>query len=534
FASLFAFVFLRCCSSFGSATTAAGGAGAAGGTGVACFSFLRSSFGFRTAAPILEALESHGGNESAALMRVLDRMPKRKDRIRTIRLLYEKDHPVLPALSLDTETVNSLSPFLAYSRTREVRQQVLRATGPARGGALAAILASPRPTLDEKERALRTLGGAWPEAVVQGGERVIREIERLAVRDPGLAAFKDPALWSFDLDSPLGLDVLSLLPGAQARRSLERAASEAALESLMRRQDRVLSLPVLDRLSRREGADSVRLEAEKALIELSAPGALAIMQRRLSAGGGLTALAPVLSRAPLALQAFRRIAAGDGPLPDVAAALFGFYRHAPSEFTRLLSMEEPSGVRRVYSTLALSGDPVRLPVLIDLAVYGKPAGASRRGAFRALAETDLRAFAARLHRTAGDKDRRIRFETAVALVPTGEAWAARLLVAELDAEAPAELAAAGRALRRLPAESMKPLLDPMVWDGTANGFAIGLLLDLAEEEALEVDSRFRGRVWEVLSRLSDEDPLALIAASRLDWAEAAKAVGRHLDRLSGS
>lgn len=147
---------------------------------------------------------------------------------------------------------------------------------------------------------------------------------------------------------------------------------------------------------------------------------------------------------------------------------------------------------------------------------------TRRVAFFALAEADLTDFSSRLHRIAGDVDRRIRFATAVALVPSGEPWAVRLLVAEMDEERPAEVLAARRALDRLPSRQARRLLEEMVRDGTANPFAVDLLIDLPGVGKL--DEPLRQRVWDTVSTRIDSSSYARLVASKLDSAEAARRV----------
>ncbi|MCP5111585.1 MAG: HEAT repeat domain-containing protein [bacterium] len=227
--------------------------------------------------------------------------------------------------------------------------------------------------------------------------------------------------------------------------------------------------------------------------------------------------------APLAIEAFRYLAGGEGPRPDVLASLFAYHQLKPAEFLPLLSLTEPVAHRRILGVAALSGNPARMPLLVDLAVHSKNAD-TRRGALYALAGADLEGFSSRLHRAAGDADRRIRFHTAVALVPSGEPWAVRLLVAEMDEERSEETQAARRSLGRLPSSEARRLLEEMVWDGTANLFAVEVLIDLTAASGGIFDDMIRRRIWELISNHLDSRPVARRIASRLDWAEAARDV----------
>ncbi len=191
------------------------------------------NWSFRASVPVLEALHRGDGEKARAAIRVVHGISERTGRLRALRLLAELDSPLfnqLPLDDMDSYWVNPLHPYLARSQYRRTRDFVLSATGGARGSALAALLVSPRTTLNEKERAIRVLGDAWPDAVRVGGKAVIGELDRLALRDPSLAVYRDTELWPSKLDSPAMLDTLALLPGAQARLALEQVGTVAAIE----------------------------------------------------------------------------------------------------------------------------------------------------------------------------------------------------------------------------------------------------------------------------------------------------------------
>jgi hypothetical protein len=165
-----------------------------------------------------------------------------------------------------------------------------------------------------------------------------------------------------------------------------------------------------------------------------------------------------------------------------------------------------------------------LPVLVDLAANHQDED-SRQIAFRALAEQDIHPFAERLHRSAGDSERRIRFAAATALVPTGEAWAMRLLVSEMDRDVQGETLAARRSIDRLPEIEARRLLEEMFWDGTGTPFTTDILFGLIGE----VSERIEQRAWELVSSRTN-DPYALLVAAQLDFPEAAQSVISHLEK----
>ena len=121
--------------------------------------------------------------------------------------------------------------------------------------------------------------------------------------------------------------------------------------------------------------------------------------------------------------------------------------------------------------------------------------------------------------------RLVRFRTAAALTPTGQPWALRLLIAELDEEVPAERRRAEHALKRLEAKEALRLLAASVLDGTASPFAVKLYLELSGN----VTSVAREQIWQILApHVARFDRRALLAAARLDHPEASSAVRRFL------
>ena len=93
------------------------------------------------------------------------------------------------------------SPYLARSRYRRTRDFALSATGDARGPALAALLVSPKTTLDEKEKAVRALAEAWPDAVRLGGKPVIRELKMSIPVESRFSLWPKPISLTFPLGS---------------------------------------------------------------------------------------------------------------------------------------------------------------------------------------------------------------------------------------------------------------------------------------------------------------------------------------------
>jgi HEAT repeat protein len=482
----------------------------------------KSIWSFAAARSLMEVLDGPVEADEASILSVVNRFATAGDRLEALRFLAERDSPVLAAAHMASSEINALYPYLARSRLREVRALVLGAKGEVQGEALAALLLCPRATPDEKEEAANTLGDAWLEAIARGGPPVIAELDKLTLGDSRARAYREPALWPAQFDTPNWLEVLGMLRGPEARKALERVGSAVAIETLMRREDRLHSLAAIQRLKREGSAEVVR-QAEVAILAMGAPGSLAVMQRALARPEGLRSLVPALARGPLATEAFKHLARGRDARPDVVVALSSFFQLSPSDFFSLVSVPEPAARRRVYAALALSGAPPSLPVLVDLAVNGEDE-VSRRIALRALADEDIRSFAAGLHRSAGDTDRRIRFAAALALVPTGETWAMRLLVSEMDQQSHQEVVAARRAIDRLPQDRARGLLGEMFWDGTGGPFANDLFFELGGE----ISERRQRPAWERISS-ELENPYALLVAARLDVPEAAKAVISHLE-----
>ena len=273
------------------------------------------------------------------------------------------------------------------------------------------------------------------------------------------------------------------------------------------RSDTVRSLPTLTTL-RDAAEETVRVAAAIELLRLGAPGFID----------------------PEFVQRFvRRLGEIDGRDPDALVAMLQFHELHPRRFLRWLEANDDSLRERAHFVMALSGDASRLPLLVGLAVTG--GGVSRDAAFRGLFEVDLGGFDQRLHRLAGDPERDVRFQTAVALVPVGEAWALRLLMAELDDTSPYERLRARRALERLPMDDAIELLETLVSDGTATPFAVELYLSYRALEAGRELGSSRERVWQIFApHVASGDPTALLAAARLGYREARSAVGRYLER----
>jgi hypothetical protein len=399
-----------------------------------------------------------------------------------------------------------------------VRSLVRRADGEAQGPALAAVLLSPRATPAEKEEAAKSLGAAWPDAVARGGSRVIEELDGLMLSDSLAKAYRDPSSWPEVLEVPAMLDALEWLPGPDARRALEDVGSVAAIEKMMKRGDRLLSISALGRM-RRRGHPEVRDAAEVALLDLTAPGNLAIMQRHFARPESLRALVPALAHAPRATEAFESVSSGEESRPDVLAALFAFDRFHPTEFGSLLSVEETTAHRRIHAAMTLSVRGERLPLVVDLAL-NDPSKAMRLMAFRAMSEVDLGTFAPRIHRSTGDDDPDIRRAAAMALTPTGDDKAFRVLAAEMDLQSTRDRSAFRRALRLLPPDESRRLLEAMFWEETGNSFTGYLYYSLIGG----FPASEHKRVWPRLSWQIEESPFILFMAAGLDLPEAARAV----------
>ncbi len=458
---------------------------------------------FRGAWAVIEALDMEVEADRIALRRVVEGIGDSGDRLRVLRNMAQTDRSLLPTLAIHNDEVNDLYGYLARSSHPRLRELVLKSGGDARGPALAALLVSPRATRDEKENALSVLGDSWPEAVMAGGAAVIEALEEK---------------WKHELDSSLSLEVLSLIPGAEALRHIEEVGTAEAIVHLMKREDCLLSLPALERL-KQQGDGRARDAAETALLLLGAPGNTTIMKRRLLEPETLFGVMPALAEAPLANEAFRRLAGGEGRRPDVQAALCAYYSTNPAELASLLDLEDGNARRRASSAMALTERRARLPLLIDMAV-NEAQVETRLAVLLGLADGKLGRFGARLHKIAGDPDRRIRFVTALVLTMNGEDWALRLLLSEMDSSRRTERRLVRRVIEHLPEDDALGRLEDLFMDGTAGPYAIDLFFDRAEAltDAHEV------RAWELVRARMDDDPFALRVAARLDDRNAAHAV----------
>lgn len=462
---------------------------------------------FRSALAVIEALDVESERERAALRRVVAGIVDSRDRLRVLWSLAQADSSLLTTLTIRDQEISKLYGYFARSSHRKLRELVLMAGANARGPALAALIVSPQVTRDERVRALEVLRDAWPEAVLAGGTAVVEELE---------------PIWQQELGSPLGLDVLALLPGAEARRRIEEIGTAEAIKYLMKREDRLLALPAFVRL-KRNGDNRIRDAAETALLRLGAPGDSAIMRRRLSEPETLRGVMPALDRAPLASEAFGRLVASVSRRPDVQAALYAYCENRPFELASLLDLVEANARHRILSAMALTDRPSRLPVLIDAAI-NEAQVETRLAVLRGLAEGKLGRFAARLHKIAGDRDRRVRFALAVALAPNGEEWALRLLLSEMDSSRRQERRLVRRVIEHLPGDDARARLEALFMDGTAGPYAIDLFFDRAEA----VTDAQEERAWELVQSRLDDDSFALRVAARLDDREAGRAVLEHL------
>jgi len=480
---------------------------------------LERSWSLPATVTLLDALGENDGAEAGRLLRGLD---DERDRLRAVRFLAEKDRVLLLEASVTESEANALALFFARSSFFSVRELVLQATGEARGPALAALLLSSQATLAEKEGAARELGDAWWVAVAEGGPRALEELNRLALRSPELAPEERLSSVVERLPDPRAIAALAILPGARARQALLDARQPEAIEALMRRRDRALAIAGLALLGR-EARGELQAAAERALVSLSAPGSAALIQTKLGSPEMLRPLLPVLASVPAAREALAALADAPDPAPELTAAFFDFYQKDPRGFLPLLGAKGVAALERYYAILALAGDRARLPVLLEEAANA-PTASRRAMAFRALAEADLEGFASRLHRLAGHADRRVRFETAIALAPSGEPWAIRLLAAELDESDERQVRRAWGALARGPAGAVRPLLEDLVSEGTATAFSILFLLDLWAGEPSLPPRALRIRAWQVLAPQVEKNPLALLAASRLSVPPAVRSV----------
>jgi hypothetical protein len=391
-----------------------------------------------------------------------------------------------------------------------------------RGRALAAVVLSTTAGIEEKRFALSTMRDVWEEALALPAPGLAEAMIELAGERETLElveATTDPA-------------TLAALPLPEARLRLEELGTAEAIESLMKRPDRFASLPFLERARRSSDPNAARA-ADLALLSLGAPGATAFVRRELAAGTDLEDLLRPVSLAPidpaLILDVVRGPAGWDSPSPAGFAALVSFQERYPASFFAFLSGlsglagKDGSLAERAQVALSLSKDSRRIPLLVDIAAGGTESSwRSREAAFAALAEADLGPFAARLHRLAGDPDRAIRFRAAAALVPAGEAWPLRLLLASIDESSPRERRAARGAVERLTPERAVSLLGDLVSDQTAGSFGVVLFLDLG-------GTANHAALWTIVEddALSGGDT-ALLAASRLEDPRAIRCVTRFL------
>lgn len=483
---------------------------------------LAGNLGLAIEVPLDVALASTGSELDARDPARFDRDLREMDpasRFRLVRSLAARDDEALIRLALDGATLGRLSGYLARSRYPVVRSRLVEATV-YRGRALAAWLLSPRASEEEKRRAALAMRDAWVEALGA----------------PGVYARLASLLGPETLVERAPTKALGAVPLASARARLETLARDehdpAAVRILMTRDDRVLSLPVLYALER-DASPEVRVEAERALLALGAAGSSLIVKtgnRSLD-----PELIPLLLRSTAAdepvLRLVRELASEPAASPDGLAALYALSARRPDLFIRFLDAGPEPLTKRFHFVLSLAGDEERIPLLVDLAVTESPR-ASREAAFIGLTEVDLGLFDKRLHRLAGHPERGIRFRAACALAPSGEPWVLRLLLADLDEQAPDERRLARRALARTDPRALRALLTAMVRDETASAFAVNFLLDLDGREGADRERALERAMWE---RLQDgveaRRPLALEAASRLSDRHARAAVSAYLEGL---
>jgi len=440
-------------------------------------------------------------------------------RYRAIRSLAERDHPALLGLPVSRDQVDRLYPFLARSSRRSIRDRVRRAER-ERGRALASLLLSPAPEDAEKREALRAMPDAWAGAIASAGPGVFETMSALLPRED-----LERILFEAEVDES-SLDAFAIVPLPEARLRLESMGTPEAVERLQRRSDRVLSVPALARL-RREGEPRAARSAGLALFALGAPGASAWLRVELLDPADptpvLLALVAASAEPSIAVDLARRAASDPSPSPAGFAALVRLHELAPRALAALASTGPEALADRAYLAMSLTGDRRALPLLIDLAVGSVPGASreSRDAAFAALAEAELGSFATRLHRLAGDPDREVRLGAAAALVPSGEPWTLRLLLGNLDPTSARERAVARGAVRRLPRERARELLQEMIEDGTARSFGVLLYLELAEESDVRRNRPLQAKLFRALA---DEaragEATAVLAASRLSHPEA--------------
>jgi len=444
-------------------------------------------------------------------------------RYRAIRWLAEQDHQAFLGLPVSRDHVDRLYPFFARSSRRSIRDRVRRAER-ERGRALASLLLSPTPDDAEKREALLAMPDAWAGAIASAGPGVFEIMSALALRED-LERF----LFEAEVDESF-LDALAIVPLPEARLRLEAMGTPEAVKRLLRRPDRVLSVPALSRL-RLQGEPLAARSAGLALLSLGAPGASAWLRVELLDPSDPTAVLLALiagaAEPSIAVDLARRAASDTSPSPAGFAALVRLHELAPGALATFASTGPEALTDRAYLAMSLTGDRRFLPLFIDLAVGSVPgvSRASRDAAFAALLEAELGPFATRLHRLAGDPDREVRLGAAAALVPSGESWTLRLLLGNLDPTSARERAIARGAVRRLPRERARELLEEMIGDGTARSFGVLLYLELSEESDVR---RNRPLQVKLFRALADEaragEATALLAASRLSHLEAIASV----------
>jgi len=447
-------------------------------------------------------------------------------RYRALRGLADRDHEALLGIPVSQEHIDRLYPYFARSSRRAIRDRVRRAER-ARGRALASLLLSPTAGDIEKREALRAMPDAWAGAIASAGSGIFETMSNQLPRED-LERF----LFETEVDESF-LDALAIVPLAEARLRLEAIGTEDAVERIMRRSDRFLSVPALSRL-RREGEPVAARSAALALLSLGGPGASAWLRVELlnpaDPTAVLLAVIDASAEPSIAADLARRVAS------DVSRSPSGFATLARLPLVDLASAAPEALAERVHLAMSLREERAYLPVLIDLAA-GSVSGASkasREAAFAALAEADLGSFAPRLHRLAGDPNREVRFGAAAALVPSGEAWTLRLLLGNLDPSSSRERAIARAAVRRLPRERGQELLEEMVEDGTARSFGVLLCLELAEESEVRRSRSLQEKLWRILAEDARAgDRTALLAASRLSHPEAIAVVTRRLSAPAG-
>ncbi len=247
--------------------------------------------GFRATAGILTGLPA---DEALVVHRLVDALDAR-ERLRAIRLLVAIDHPAVRGLPMSSEAIGRLYPYLVRSSFSRVRRRVTRAPMGARAAALAAHMLSGVPSASEKREVAAEMFDVWAEAGVLGGSEFLAVLEEV-LSDAELYA--EGTWWKKAPLEASNARLLAMLPGSEARRALESMGTAEAVDALRSRSDRALAVPAFLRLAR-SGDERLRLSAEKGILELGAPGATAIVRRRLPTPERLRPLLPSLSRALL-------------------------------------------------------------------------------------------------------------------------------------------------------------------------------------------------------------------------------------------